>query len=244
MSKIPGLIEGTDYCAIRARYQAIVHYVQHHYFKVLERANHHVLYTIPPLNHDTQRLKVFKFQVVPFAHGHPNLILEGIYGRHSAIFARNSIVVAGMFGDHELAEGWFPSGVNWVGGFRENIPHGSVCFSRRVLLDAIILRELELVNRLTRIIPTFDTEDGELSFVLASRNSQPSRQESKNTNRWEWRTRKDHSNNDCLKYEWQNEERWRYDYKGGADGIVYRDYDIKCKRFSQTATGDVLMIVS
>lgn len=225
MSTVPRLTEGTDYRAIRARRQAIVHYVQHHYFKVLERANHHVLYTIPTINRGIHCLKHFKFQVVPFAHGHHNLPLEGIYGPHSAIFARNSIVIVGMLGDHELPEGWLPAGINWVGGLRENIPHGAVCISHRVFLDTVILRQLEFINRQTTIIPTFTgVEDGEFKLELATWDTHPMKQRSKSANRCEWK--KLETSTDSLEYAWLNKEQWRYDHEGDIDGVGH--YSVAC----------------
>ena len=225
LSKVSGLDTGSE-STFYAFFEALVHYVKDRYFRVLESAFHHVLYIIPMLNHGIHQLKWFKYEIVPFAHGFDDLPSEGICGRHGELFARNSVVIAGVFSDRRLAQDyWFPANMNWIGGQGQEIPHGAVCLSHRVFLATILLQNLEEINRRTTIIPKLaGVKDQEVHLELLTWNSHPI----KCVDKCEWE-RDGEPDGKSLQFKWRNYDHLTHNHESNFDNSRRYLVDCECK---------------
>ncbi|KAH8114471.1 hypothetical protein DFH11DRAFT_220480 [Phellopilus nigrolimitatus] len=228
LSTIPGLLDGTDYRAIRARREALVYYTQMCYFPAFKRARHQVLYTIPTRvknDHDNQlhTLTSLKFQIAPFSYETDAKPIEGLYGRYRAIFERNAILIRGMTDGRPLPTHPLPRNVNWISGVGKEVPYGTVCLSRKTFLEARLLALLERFNRDTTIVPSFSGVDsGEWILKLTTW----SKHGTKKNYGCKWReipTTSDES----LDFEWRNRDEWRYEYEGDFEGNGL--YTVNCR---------------
>ncbi|THH00496.1 hypothetical protein EW145_g7068 [Phellinidium pouzarii] len=226
LSTVPGLLDGKDYRNIRARREALIYYIQTCYFPVFKRAHHHVLYTIPILDKagsDLYRFTSLDFQIVPFNHGHGHLYFEGLHGRHRAIFDRNSVVIVGMTDGRTLHTYGLPRDINWVGGVGSEVPLGTVCFSRRMFLEAKLLTMFEHVNRKTTIVPMFlGVDNGEWILKLTTWD----KHEIKAQEKCKWREVA--AGEDSLDFEWKNKEEWSYVHEGDSDHDHNDHYTLSC----------------
>ncbi|KLO12543.1 hypothetical protein SCHPADRAFT_410840 [Schizopora paradoxa] len=220
-----GLVDDADCCVIRARRAAIVHYFKQHYFPAFKRAHHHVLHTVPLFDkesssHHKHSVTSLKFQLVPFT-AYEGCCVSGIYGKQRFIFDRNMVVFFGMVDHHHMPKGFLPPGINWVGGVGADIPHGTVCLSKKTFLDAQILRKLEVINKETTIFATMgNVERGEWKPELTS---------------WKKHAVKQNltcnfvpgkSTCDSLEFHWLNRDNWMYTHDGDLNGNGV--YKVKC----------------
>ncbi|KAH8110420.1 hypothetical protein DFH11DRAFT_1803752 [Phellopilus nigrolimitatus] len=217
LSTIPGLLDGTDYRTIRVRREALVYYVQTCYFPVFKRAGHQVLYTVPTVKQGVtgNRPHIFtslRFEIVPFTYAPGAAPLEGLYGRHRAIFERNAVVIVGVTDGRPLPPHALPRGINWTSGTANEVPHGTVCLSRKTFLEARLLTLLERVNRETTIVPSFSGVDGgEWILKLTTWG----KHEMKKNSDCKWREIT--SGEQSLDFEWKNRDEWRYEHEGDFD---------------------------
>lgn len=222
-STVPGLLNRlTSSRDIRARREALVHYLQACYFKAFERANYHVIASILITEPNaSDRLTSFKFQMVPFNHGKGKALLEGLFGRFRSVFDRNSIVLLAVKGEHTMPLGSVKPGANWVGGVNKESPHGTKCYSYSSFLKSI-LASLEKINRQTTLIAEFSgVEDGEWDLSLRTW----SRHSAKSERRCAWRWAK--SDDERLKFEWKNRDEWRYWHESHFSGQAAHIVDCK-----------------
>jgi len=207
-----------DNCnSFRARRAALVHYFTHHYFAAFKRAHHHVLYTFPLFDkdahaHHKHSVTSVKFQIIPFV-AREGYWVEGIFGKQRAIFDRNMIVFFGMMDHRHMPKGFLPPGTNWVCGVGGEVPHGTVCLSKRTFLDARILKKLEVINKETTIFASMGSvERGEWKPELTT-----------------WKKHAVKQNLPChfvpgkatsesLEYHWHNRDQWTYIHDGDLNG--------------------------
>ena len=228
-SSLPGLLEGIDYRQIRTRREALIHYVVEQYLPTLVRGRYHVLYTIPLIDRDGQgnqlhTITSLKFQILPFCYRTGATYIDGLFGKKSIIYDRNSIVFLGVIDGRPLPTGHLPYGINWICGSKDEHPQGIVCISRRAFLDSRILKLLEEVNKKTTIVPNFaGVHEGEWQLQLTTWG-----QHHLKCNRdCHWTQLA--SNGEALSFEWKNRDDWRYEHEGDFDGTGL--YSVKCMLF-------------
>ncbi|KLO12433.1 hypothetical protein SCHPADRAFT_420281 [Schizopora paradoxa] len=221
----PGMLDDDDCRIFRARRAALAHYFTQHYFPTFKRAHHHVLYTFPLFDKDSSSLHkhsvtAIKFQFVPFT-AYEGCCIDGIYGKQRFIFDRNMVVFFGMVDHHHMPKGFLPPGINWVGGVGADIPHGTVCLSKKTFLDAHILKKLEAINKETTIFATMgNVERGEWKPELTT-----------------WKKHAVKQNLTCnfvpgkatcdsLEFHWHNRDQWTYTHDGDLNGNGV--YKVKC----------------
>lgn len=229
-STVPGLLDGTNCRLIRKRSEALVYYLQSCYFPVLKRAKHHVLYTIPldstDGHHHRHTLTSLKFQITPFCHA-SGLFVEGLYGKHRALFERNMIVLMGMIDHHPMPCCELPRGFNWVGGVTSEIPTGTVCISRKTFLEARVLSVLEKINRETTVVPEFfDVNNGEWDLHLTTwdKHAMKSKRSCEMT--------PIHRGDQTLDFKWENKDEWNYRHEGDNDCETAACYTVRCEYLS------------
>lgn len=232
---------------MRARREALVYYLTSCYLPALVHARHHVLYTVPfadkTVNNKSHShaLTYLTFQLIPFMYGGHGAYVEGLYGHQNALFERNMIVFAGMVDGHTpplhtaAALPRPASGAcgNWVVGVGREIPHGSVCLSRRTFLEGRILSFLEGINAETTVLPAFSGVDEKGEWVLEL--TTWAEHAMKKNARCRWRevtsARKGEPETESLDFEWKNREEWTYHHEGdfGSGSAGEGRYSINCK---------------
>lgn len=176
------------------------------------------------LSHGIHRPKWFNYRIVPFAHDVPDLPTEGICGKHADLFARNSIVIAGVFSDRKLGDSyWFPSTMNWIGGFGNEIPHGAVCLSNRVFLSTVLLQNLESYNRKTTMIPKIaGVKEQDIYLELSTWDKHPI----KSSDTCDWQ--RDANQDESLEFTWRNDDYLTHNHESNFDST--RQYIVNCEQ--------------
>lgn len=230
---MPGLLEGSglDYRQIRSRQEALVNYITKYYLSEFERAQLHVLFTIPMTDSTNPTPKFIwapsslKFQIIPFTFGDGNSKhVEGCFGPQRTIFERNMIVFMGVFGARRLPSSDLSRAINWVGGIGRDIPFGTVCLSRNSFLEAHILHVLGAVNKHTTIVPSFTGVDNGKWFVKLTTWAKHDKLKDREC-RW-YESKKGDVR--ALEFDWKTRDQWRYLHeREDANGL----YTIDCKGY-------------
>lgn len=233
-------MDSTDYVLIRKKREAIVHYIQHHYFPSLIAAGHHVLYTIPMFDKSGQgnhsgSFTSIKFQMYPFSWGSKTDIIEGVWGKLSHLYERNMIVLLGMTEHHEMPHGWLPHGLSLIpatsGSGSRHISYGSITLSHKEFLDKYILAILNDLNKKTTILPSFSGIGKGGEWILKLTTWAKHEYKSALDCRWKIAEGADRSQANIsgqeLQWVWKNRDEWKYDHEGdlGHNGT----YSIRCK---------------
>lgn len=166
-----------------------------------------------------------RFQMYPFVFGPKDSYVESIYGINHVVSDRNMIVFLGM--DDNAPVKKLPRCVNWVCGYSEERPFGTICVERQDLLDQWLLNFLDDISRDTTILPVFSGVYGQ-DWLLDLQTWRNHAIKKKYNARCDWK-KLDIKDKDALKYQWYNQEEWRYEHKDSEELVLQGRYTVTCR---------------
>ncbi|PSR75858.1 hypothetical protein PHLCEN_2v8772 [Hermanssonia centrifuga] len=208
LSRVDTLFKGKDKRPIE-KLQALLVYVQAHYFPHLISTGLHVLHTVPVWNTGAPSLPSNALTKVEF-HIHSKAVVHGGQVAKEAV-----IVIPGTVGSRQLPpphgrQSWLDK---WVVYATKGKLYGSVALSKRLFLGERLLSVLSHVNAITTLVPLpFSLRNGGWNVQLTTW----AEGEAGRGGDSKWELDKEISG--VLQYKWQHVGGWVYHYKGNDVG--------------------------
>ncbi|OBZ68799.1 hypothetical protein A0H81_11368 [Grifola frondosa] len=217
-STFEGLYDAQDNeCSIE-QLQAVVYYIQHHYFKDLRDWGLNILYTLP-IWHTGISLTSYALTDVAF-HIYSMTDITRRTWPHVSAGLEPLIVLVGMTGFRPLPATHLEFYDGWVFHTNKKQTYGTVSISKRVFMGERLLSILSHLNAVTTIVPVFSgVENGVWALKLTTWAQHEWRKN--HAYKLQFNTERD----GYLKYKWEHRDGWSYEHEGSSD-IVNGTYSV------------------